>query len=215
MGITERNQKLIEVKKNEIIDGMERALVSKSYESLTIDDVAKEAEYSKKTIYSYFKSKDEIYMDLIIRKFILLNEVLEKAAYESKKKGIDKIEVMGMAYLEFAKTYPDYMQAIINFDANREYDNFEANKTLEHYFKDFDKSYVLLVDTIKEGIVEGSISKETDPISASIILWSSINGFIMLILKKGEYIRDNFNKSIDELFKYNMNMITEFLKIKE
>jgi AcrR family transcriptional regulator len=113
MGIIERSQKLNNVKKTDIIDGMEKALLSKSYDRLTIDDVAKEAEYSKKTIYSYFKSKNEIYLELLIRKFNLLYDALKNAIDGSGKTGIEKMRVIGKAYYRFANEFPEYMQAII------------------------------------------------------------------------------------------------------
>jgi AcrR family transcriptional regulator len=214
MGISERNQKLIEAKKNEIIEGMERGLQSKCYDSLTIDDVAKEAEYSKKTIYSYFKSKDEIYLELIIRKFNLLNEALEKAITGSGKTGVEKLKILGTAYYDFACEYPEYMQGIINYETTRNFENPVENEAIERFKGVTDKSLLLLINTIQEGITEGAISAEIDVINTTILLWSTMNGFIMLALKKGDSIKNFYSNTLDELFNYSMGMLLRSLEAK-
>lgn len=214
MKANERNQKLVNIKKDAIIEGMERALLSKSYDTLTIDDVAKEAEYTKKTIYSYFSSKDEIYMELIIRKFILFNEIMEKAVSSSQKKGIEKIKILGKAYFELAMENQDYVQAILTFDADRLFENAAYKHNLEHYNKVLDQSFLLLIDTLKEAIDEGEISAETDVVSIAILLWSNLNGLILLILKKKEYLKSNYDKTKEHLFDYNMEMMLRLLKMQ-
>jgi len=207
MGMIERNRKLTNVKKSEIIDGMEKALRSKSYDRLTIDDVAKEAEYSKKTIYSYFKSKNEIYLELLMRKFNLLYDALENAVDGSGKTGVEKIRVIGKAYYKFANELPEYMQAIINFETKSDAESGNDSQIMEQFNTETEKSFLLLEEALRESIANNEISPETDVISAAIILWSNINGFIMLVSKKGGYIQSNYGKSLDELFDYNMEML--------
>lgn len=214
MGVTERNQKLTNFKKDEIIGGMEKALLSKSYDHLTIDDVAKQAEYSKKTIYSYFKSKDEIYWELLIRKFDLLFDTLKSAIDGSKKTGIEKIGILGKAYYKFANEFPGYMQAIINYEAKKidENDkNHDRNKLMERFNTETEKSFLLLEETIKEGIDDKSISAKTDVVSTAILFWSNMNGFIMLASKKGEYIKSTYGKTLDQLLEQNIEILLRSL----
>lgn len=213
MGISERNQKLTDVKRNEIIDGMERGLRAKSYDKLTIDDVAKEAEYSKKTIYSYFNSKDDIYLELITRKFTLLNEALENAIDNAAgKTGVEKLMIFGEAYYNFACEYPEYMQAIINYETNLE--THIEDQIAERFKTDTGKSLFFLKTAIQEGIDEGTISAETDVVNTAILLWSNMNGFIMLALKKGDYIKNTYNKTMNELYHCNIRMLLRSLESK-
>lgn len=207
MGIEERNQKLTNVKKNEIIHGMEKALLSKSYDELTIEDVAKEAEYSKKTIYSYFKSKNEIYMELLIQKFDLLYDAVKRAVDDSGKTGVEKIYVIGRAYYRFASEFPEYMQSFINFKASPNDENSKDNGITERFNKENEKTFLLLEKALQEGIDSKELAPETDIVNAAIILWANINGFIMLAYKKGSFIEKNYGKSMDDLFDYNMKIL--------
>lgn len=207
MGIAERNKKLTNIKKGEIIDGMEKALLSKSYEHLTIEDVAKKAEYSKKTIYSYFKSKDEIYWELLIRKFDLLFDMLKSAIDGGEKTGIEKIALLGKAYYKFSSEFPEYMQAIINYKAKKTDEDFDRNKLIERFNAETEKSFVLLQETIREGIADQSIAAKTDVVGTAILFWSNMNGFIMLANKKGEYIENTYGKILDQLLEQNIGML--------
>ncbi|MDP4091728.1 MAG: TetR/AcrR family transcriptional regulator [Bacillota bacterium] len=212
MGTIERNEKLIKVKKDEIVEAMEKALLSKSYDRLTIEDVAREAEYTKKTIYTYFNSKDEIYLELIDRKFNLLNEKIEKAVINSSSTGLEKIRIIGKTYFDFAKEFPEYMQAIINFDIGRNSEAVTKSKAIEKFYNDTEKSFLLLANAVREGIAEGSISQNADVTSTAITLWSGINGFIMLEYKKGTHLKNYYNKSMVELFDYSMKIILNSLR---
>lgn len=200
MGISERNRKMTKIKMDEIIDGMEKALRSKSYDRLTIDDVAREAEYSKKTVYSYFRSKDEIRLALLNRKFNLLYEKLQDAIAGNGKRGIEKIVLLGRAYYGFAKEYPEYMQAIIDFEAKTPTGDPETDGMTERFNQETGKSFLLLEEAVKEAIQDKTIVGATDAASTAVLLWAGINGFITLACKKGEYIKSCCGKSVDELF---------------
>jgi AcrR family transcriptional regulator len=211
MGINERNQKMLDIKKEEIINGMEKALKSKSYESLTIEDVAREAEYSKKTIYSYFKSKDQIYLELLVKKFEVMNEILENAVKSTGSKGIDKLKVIGDAYYGFARDYPEYLQAIISYDTNRGLSDSDTSETLNKFNSITEKSLLIVVRTIEECINEGAIKKDIDPFNTAIMLWSSLNGLIMLEIKKGDYIYKEYGRKMKDLYDYSYGLFLKAL----
>ena len=67
MGINERKDKEKQIRSNDIIDAAERVFFLKGYDLATMDDVAKEAEFSKRTVYVYFNSKEQIYFEIMVR----------------------------------------------------------------------------------------------------------------------------------------------------
>lgn len=58
-------------KRTAILDAARRLLVSKGYSDVVLDDVAKEAEVAKGTLYLYFKNKEELFVaafeELVVR----------------------------------------------------------------------------------------------------------------------------------------------------
>ncbi len=77
-----------------ILQAAERVIVRKGYSAMTMDDVAREAEFSKATLYHYFRSKGELSLEILanffeetdrqVRKIL----ALRKSATEKLKRGI-------------------------------------------------------------------------------------------------------------------------------
>ncbi len=61
MGIEERKQREKEERYNVIVDAAETVIFSKGIEQATMEEIAREAELSKGTLYLYFRSKNELY----------------------------------------------------------------------------------------------------------------------------------------------------------
>jgi AcrR family transcriptional regulator len=52
-----------------ILQAAEKVFVQKGYRLATVDDIAEEAQFSKATLYRYFKSKSDIFFEIIYRSF--------------------------------------------------------------------------------------------------------------------------------------------------
>ena len=53
------------VRRNNILKSAVKIFAQKGYEKTTLDEIAKKAEYSKGTIYNCFKSKEDLFINLI------------------------------------------------------------------------------------------------------------------------------------------------------
>ncbi len=67
MGINERKEKEKDIRRNDIIEAAEKVFFKKGYSQATMDDVAKEAEFSKRTLYVYFNSKEQLHFEIMIK----------------------------------------------------------------------------------------------------------------------------------------------------
>ncbi|MFA6939636.1 MAG: helix-turn-helix domain-containing protein [Clostridiaceae bacterium] len=67
MGHEERRRQEKEIRRKDIVDAAEQIFFSKGYENVSMDEAAKEAEFSKRTVYAYFNSKEQIYFEIMIR----------------------------------------------------------------------------------------------------------------------------------------------------
>ena len=71
-------------RKEQIMNAALLVLVDKGYESSRIDDIVSESGLSKGAIYWYYKSKKEIYLDLVnywvLRYSVVLNHIVEEGA---------------------------------------------------------------------------------------------------------------------------------------
>ena len=65
--ISDRQAKEREVRKDQILESALRVFKINGLEGTTMDEIAKEADFGKATLYYYFSSKEEIFVELLDR----------------------------------------------------------------------------------------------------------------------------------------------------
>ncbi len=201
MGINERKEKEKEIRRQDIITAAEKVIFSKGYLSATMDDIAKEAEFSKRTVYVYFSSKEQIYFAIMVRGYKLLLEMLEQEfGSNSCINALEKVRLIGLIIYRFSNDYPDYFRAIMEYE-NREIDFDDS--CIDQYK---DECYVLgekllgfLIDTLKQGVEDGSIRSEIDITNTALVLWACSVGVFNTINNKAKYIMHYHNRNSNEI----------------
>ncbi len=102
-----RKERETELRRNIIIEAAEKLILTKGYDNTTMDEIAEESEFSKGSLYNYFKNKDEIYLAIATNAYELINDYTQKFIAE-KKTGIEQLMAIGYGYYEFSKKYPKY-----------------------------------------------------------------------------------------------------------
>ena len=67
MGLTERRNREKERRRETILKAARRDFMKKGFKAVTVDSIAQRAQLSKGAIYLYFRSKEEIYAQVLIR----------------------------------------------------------------------------------------------------------------------------------------------------
>lgn len=184
-------------RKNAIIDGAEEVFFNKGFYNSTMDDIARQAEFTKKTIYSYFNSKEEIYYEIMLRGYKILNsmndEIFKKKMCEDE---IENIKIMGETYIEFAVKYEGYFKAILDYKNNDDLKGENVNEELfNECYKEGEHSLELLKDCIMRGVNKGQITDKYEPTDICLTLWSCILGFSNIVQNKENYIKKFHNKT--------------------
>jgi AcrR family transcriptional regulator len=209
MGTIERKEREKLARKTEIINAAERVFFEKGFESSTMEDIAKEAEFTKKTLYSYFKSKDELYFEIMLSAFNLLNELLDKVVKEnSESSEAEKIKEIGKTFIIFSNTHCGYFKAITDYE-NKEFD-FQIDDDSSIIKKCYiagQHSVEVLNNCILSGIKKGEFIDYIDSYSICLMLWSSLTGYIGLVSKKEKYIKAYFDKTIDNLMEDGIELL--------
>ena len=95
------------VHQNRIADQAEKLFVRMGIESTSMDDIAKAAEYSKATLYVYFKNKEDIVSFLALRSMSGLKTVIS----EVLQKGMNSRETfLGICFglVDFQQDFPAF-----------------------------------------------------------------------------------------------------------
>ncbi len=210
MGIAERKEREKERRRLDIIDAAEEVFFSKGFEKSTMDDVATEAELSKGTLYLYFNSKDELFLEIIYRGNNILHNLFQKAA-DSDGDGLCKVRAIGEAFIEFSNKYPNYYNAFLH-NQTQEICLDKALEAEEKIFSLKERNMGLFIDVIKGGIEDGSLSSDLDPVKTALTLWAETTGVLLLSKLKGKLISRGFNISEEEFINHFFEFTWRALK---
>ncbi|MFT9203936.1 MAG: TetR/AcrR family transcriptional regulator [Liquorilactobacillus mali] len=117
LGQIERRFEIRELKKQDLLDAAENKFFKKGFDATSIAEIAKEAEFSKKTLYTYFDSKNQIYFEIMLRGYKQLLELIQLQLQESHPlNSTQQFAVFWKVFENFLNTYEGYLNAIIFFE---------------------------------------------------------------------------------------------------
>lgn len=176
MGIADRRQREKEMRRVAILDAAERLFFSRGYMEVSMDEIAREVELNKATIYLYVKNKEALFATIVLRGVrILQGKYLE--CMEKQVPGIDKVVLMGQAYFQFSQEYPDY-QRMIQFYGSELFS--KEDPCTAEIGSGYGTCRMILRDAVQEGIDDGTIRADIDPFLTSMYLMISFMGILSM-----------------------------------
>ncbi len=207
MGSNERKERERLFRQNTIISAAEKVFMSKGFENATMDDIALEAEFSKGALYTYFQSKNELCLSIVLRGLKVI--VSEFEVVTAKKIiSLNKIEKLASTFLNFYDQYPNYIFAFSNYKQHRAGCKFES-PVLKFIDDENKKIRAMISQIIEEGKKDKSIIAKADSKKLSYVLWGELTGLIPYLLHE----MGNINSV--ELYKYTIQLIREAIKVKQ
>jgi AcrR family transcriptional regulator len=172
----ERHQHARATTRRAILDAALSLFVSDGYAQVSIRNIAAKVEYSPGAIYSYFKSKDEIFFALAEEGFRLLGaSQLQQTPSDNP---LDDIRAAAWRFYEFSKVQPQYF-ALVFLDRRvprigREYERFAFMSDLKSR----------LLAQMQRCIDEGIFPSTVDADVALRLIWAPILGIAALRLSE-------------------------------
>lgn len=165
MAIADRRKREREQRHNEIIIAAEKLFFAKGYTNVTMDEIANEAEVNKALLYYYFKNKEALFFAVYRRIVQVLYKIYEES-YKLDVDGLTKIKAMSEGMHEFSKSHPDEFRLYIYAGSERfiNTDNEDAKEATILATG----MWRLVVEAFLQGIKEGNIRDDLDPVEMSI-----------------------------------------------
>jgi AcrR family transcriptional regulator len=174
-----------------------------------MDDVAKEAEFSKRTVYVYFNSKEQLYFEVMTRGYKLLIGMLQNELENGQKRNaIREIKQMSLTMYRFSRDYPEYFKAIMEYENGKmDFQKGIPDKSREECYALGEKIFGYLTEALKKGIVENSIHSDLDVTKTALVLWSCMIGVYSTANRKKNYIENYHNTTPEELISSAFQLI--------
>lgn len=148
--------------KNLLVDTARQLFAKDGVEDTTMNDIAVASKKGRRTLYTYFKSKEDIYLAVVQTELDILSQEMQKVA-EKNIAPAEKIIELIYARLETIKK-------VVYRNGTLKADFFRDIWKVEQYRKNFDnKSIVLFRNVLDEGVRKGAFSIDNTHLVADIM----------------------------------------------
>jgi TetR/AcrR family transcriptional regulator len=204
----ERKEKEKVQRRTAIIDAAQVLFFSKPHEEITIEAIAEKAQLAKGTVYLYFKNKEEVYNAVALRGARILSALFQEKT-KKEKNGIEKTFATGEAYYEFYKGYPQYFRMLM--DAENRLAVCQEHVNMQELGKLANENFLIVQNSVEEGIRDGSIKPDLDPLLTAVFLIQSTRSMIQLPPGFDMFLREA-GVDKDATLKFTLQALRKFLQ---
>lgn len=167
-----------------LVDVARQLFAKKGVEATTMNDIAVASKKGRRTLYTYFKSKDQIYMAVVESELKMLSDTMDKVA---KKPTVPDEKI-----LELITTHLDIIKMAVYRNGTLRADFFRDIWRVEAMRKYFDNNEIKLFrEVLREGKEQGLFDIDNVEITADILHYC-IKG------TEVPYIRGQIGEDLDD-----------------
>lgn len=167
-----------------LVDVARQLFAKKGVEDTTMNDIALASKKGRRTLYTYFKNKEQIYIAVVESELDMLLKQLEKTATASSAPDV--------RILELIRTHLDSIKTVVYRNGTLRADFFRDIWKVETVRKNFDREEVKLISAIlSEGKELGLFRIDDVQITADIVHYC-IKGIEV------PYIRGQIGEDLDD-----------------
>jgi AcrR family transcriptional regulator len=206
-------------KEAKIIKAAEKIFGLYGFKNARMEQVASEADITKVTLYSYFRSKENLYMAITHNAIGKLVERYENTVEKtSAQSGIETVLALIEEFMNFchenylySEVFLDYFSLIRSITGEDDIKLTEAVKESTFFPKVqaiHNKPFKITAQQIQRGIADGSISKNIDPMVGTLYGWTAAIGFVKISIASGHGTKSNtlFNVKLSDLRKNSLEI---------
>jgi AcrR family transcriptional regulator len=191
MSVQERHRRERHARGQAILTAAAKVFAKHGLEGATIEMVAREAEVAVGTIYLYYSSRDDLYLNLIADRAVHLR-ARYLGIFGRRLEPLDELKAIASAYLDYLRESREiflsqhsvvFSQLHQRLKRNSEKRNFQRVMDLSH------EIFGLWEGTIRRAFEGGVIANSMGPKKTAAVVWASMNGAFML-MGDGNFFRD-------------------------
>lgn len=183
MGSERRREREKEQRRNAILRSARKEFFEKGFRAVTVDSIARRAELSKGAIYLYFKSKEEIYAQILLRDIDKFHDRVE-SLLDTARSAADNLRNFAEVYAAFFISDRELFRIFMNFMIQHNPVNFTPNIN-DHIVKSTNQTIAIIEQILQMGVESGEFPGCLNVRVCRNALWGLLNGIIALHLFTG------------------------------
>jgi AcrR family transcriptional regulator len=212
MELSRREREQLE-RENYIISKSIELFFEYGFENVSMDQIAKESEFTKRTVYRYFQSKEDLYFAAALQGHQSLYKILKEAQSKGDT-GYEKLRSTFYAYYDYCKTYPSLAQ-LVN---KRQYSKIQNEDITSPFYKKFLEVDQLIFDEMRQlfesGIADKSIRFDMDIEYLTYTTIFSVVSFFHLYTFTGKSFTSHLNLDNDKFVSFTIEQMLDQIKAK-
>jgi TetR/AcrR family transcriptional regulator len=205
MGIVERKEREKEHRREEIIDAAQKIFFEKGLAAATVDEIAESAELSKGTLYLYYKSKEDMYLGVIMRGMEKLYINFDSIS-ASDDSIILKLIKFGDSYKEYFRSNREYFR-MVHFLQTPQFHKQVSEDMRQACSMETKRIWDLLIGLLKRGMEEGKFRPDLNPTEVAIILWSNTTALMQRIDIECAIWKERMNIDLEHVLKVSGRLL--------
>lgn len=178
MGVPTRRERERRERRTAILRAARELFYERGFQATTMDDVAERSEHGKGTIYNYFKGKDDLYISIVEKGLVELEERIRRAVRRGDGPE-EKVRAVYSAYVDHNLENPEYFRITLHFM------NEEVRENISGELRERVNALAagvlgLCAGIVREGVDSGLWREDVDPLNLSLIGWRMATGLLEL-----------------------------------
>ena len=213
MGIPERKEREKEQRREEIINAAQKVFFEKGLQTATMDEIAEAAELSKGTLYLYYKSKEDLYLAVMVRGMEVLYEMFVKTVSVSEPTVL-RLRKLADTYFEFFRQHRNYFRMFYFFQ-NPQFHKQVSDDMMHTCNSENQRVWKLVIDLLQQGIREGQVRPDISPVETAVILWASANAIMMRMDTQLDYFKAELHVDLEDVLRKTNTLLLESILTEE
>ncbi|MBM4161377.1 MAG: TetR/AcrR family transcriptional regulator [Ignavibacteria bacterium] len=207
MGTLERKEREKEQRREEIFNAARRVFFQKGLQAATMDEIAEAAELSKGTLYLYHKSKEDLYLAVMVRGIETLREMFLRSTAAAQST-VEHVRGLAGAYFEFFERQRNYFR-MFNFFEHPEFHKQVSEEMLNACSLEQQKIWKLVIDILERGIKEGVFRSHLSSAEIAITLWLMCTAILVRIDTQADRFESRMHVNLRELYRKSSDLLLE------
>ena len=144
-----------------IIDAAERMFRERGFDETSMDDIASLAEFTKRTVYQYFASKEDLYYAVVLKGFRQVDAFMREFM-KTARTGYEKLEAMITGLYSFYRDNPEVFMLISRWSLVKR--KHGGDTPIRPSIDEFNAALFKRIEAVfTEGAADGTIQSDLSP----------------------------------------------------
>src|SRR5690625_2693990 len=178
-----------------------------------MNEIAKRAKITRRTLYRYYKTKEELAFEIEIMLFKEFYDFQYKVFQQLIGNGLEKIELFLHGMADYVEENPNVIKFSGEFDYyfKGEYPYLELTERFKNMISSND---YMMEDLIREGQKDGSIREDIDPVLTGLTINNVLLSLSQKILIREKHLDVEQDKPSREMIKHQFQLFLFSLENK-